>query len=114
MHEASIALSIINAVEQQLAEGKIAGRVETVSIRVGRLTAVVPDNLKFLFGVLSEDTPLAGSSLDITMVPVRGRCRTCGISAELEKLCFLCSGCGSPDLELTSGRELELTAVEVR
>ncbi len=113
MHEASIALSIIKAVEQQLAGGKIAGRVETVSVRVGRLTAVVPDNLKFLYGVLAEDTPLAGSSLEITMVPVRGTCRACGISVEIEEPCFLCSGCGSPDLELVSGRELELFAVEV-
>lgn len=114
MHEASIAQSIIEAVEQRLAERKIEGRVESVSIRVGRLTAVVPANLSFLYGVLAEETSLAGSRLEITMVPIRGECNACGASFIIEDCCFLCSGCGSPDLKLLSGRELELEAVEVR
>jgi len=114
MHEASIAQNIIETVQRQLTERKIKGRVESISIRLGRLTAVVPDNLSFLYGVLAEGTSLAGSCLEITMAPIKGTCNACGAGFEIEECCFLCSGCGSPDLQLLGGRELELEAVEVR
>lgn len=113
MHEAALAMNIIDTVRQRLAEQGIEGRVERVAVRVGRLTTVVPDNLSFLYGVLSEETPLAGSRLEVTMVPARGTCNGCGIDQEIEIPNFLCHGCGSHDLELSSGRELELDAVEV-
>jgi hydrogenase nickel incorporation protein HypA/HybF len=113
MHEASIAQSVIDAVERRIASGLIDGRVCGVFLRVGRLTAVVPENLTFMFGVLKAGTALEGAELAIEEVPVRGVCRACGAESEFESICFLCPGCGSPDVDLTSGRELVIDAVEV-
>jgi hydrogenase nickel incorporation protein HypA/HybF len=113
MHEASIAQGIIETVQQLRADGTASGRLLKVFIRVGRLTAVIPDNLCFLYGVMVEETELAGSSLEIEMIPISGRCRACGEQFEIDEPSFLCRHCRSPEVEILSGRELEIAALEV-
>jgi len=113
MHEASIAQSIIENLERRIVEGQIAGRVCCVYLMVGRLTAVVPDNLQFMFGVLARDSVLNDARLEIELVPVRARCRTCRAEFEIEDIYFLCAACGSANLDILSGRELLIESVEV-
>jgi hydrogenase nickel incorporation protein HypA/HybF len=113
MHEASIATHLIQAVERRIDEGEITGRVRSIFLRVGRMTAVVPDNLRFLFGVLAEGSAVEGAELEIEEVPIRGRCRACEAEFEIHDICFFCSQCGSSDVDITSGRELMIVAVEV-
>lgn len=113
MHEASIARDVIETVEDRIARGQLSGKVEAVCLRVGRLTAVVPDNLRFMFRVLSEGTALEGARLEIEHVPVRGRCRDCKAEFEISEVYFRCPGCGSAEVEILSGSELMLDAVEV-
>jgi len=112
MHEASIAQGIIETV-QGLKEEQGFHSLLTVSVRVGRLTAVVPDNLRFLYGVMVEETELVGSSLEIEVIPITGRCRACNTTFEIDEPCFLCRQCRSPDVEIMTGRELEIASLEV-
>ena len=113
MHEASIARNIIDATHQCLEDQGISGRVRAIHLRVGQFTAVVPDNLKFIFSVLSEGSVLQGARLEIEEVPVRGRCQTCKSELTFDEPCFLCPACGSIDLELLAGRELLIDSLEV-
>jgi hydrogenase nickel incorporation protein HypA/HybF len=113
MHEASIASYLIQAIERRIGEGEIVGKVRSISLRVGRMTAVVPDNLRFLFGVLAEGSAVEGAELEIEEVMVRARCQTCRAEFDIQDVCFLCSQCGSSDVDVTSGRELMIVAVEV-
>jgi hydrogenase nickel incorporation protein HypA/HybF len=112
MHEASVARNIILALEERMAGGGIDGRVRVVFLRLGRLTTIVPDNLKFMFEVLAEDTPFADARLEVEMVPVTGECRSCDAGFEIDEACFLCPVCRSPQVELKSGREMCIEAVE--
>jgi hydrogenase nickel incorporation protein HypA/HybF len=113
MHEATLAQNIIEDIERRFEKGEIAGRVRSVSLSVGRLTSVVPENLVFLFQVLAKGSVLEGAQLDIERVPIRARCKACNARFEIEDVYFSCRQCGSPKLEMLSGSELIIESVEV-
>ena len=113
MHEATIISNVVNVVTQHLAEEDLPGRVRAVRLRIGRLAAAVPDNLRFLFGVLTQDTPLEGAVLEIEEVNVKMRCRSCGAEYIVDDGDFGCRSCRSSDAELTEGREMIIDSVEV-
>ncbi len=113
MHEAAIAQSLIEELGRLRDEGVFEGRLQSVRLRVGRLTAVVPDYLEFMFQVLCEGTDLEDVRLAMTEVEPRGRCLTCGVESRFDELGFLCTACGSADIELIAGRELLIESLEV-
>lgn len=64
MHELSIALSLIDAVCDELPRlGEVA--VRCVHVRVGPLSGVVADALAFAFDVAVADSRIAGAELRI-------------------------------------------------
>ena len=64
MHELSIALSLIDAVCEELPRlGAVT--VKSVRVRVGPLSGVVPDALTFAFDIAAVETPIVGARLDI-------------------------------------------------
>jgi hydrogenase nickel incorporation protein HypA/HybF len=84
-----------------------------VHLRLGKLTAVVPDYLAFSFRAAVEGTPLAGVEVAWEDVPVRGLCLACGETSEFSAVGFLCLTCGSPRVQITAGRELLIDSLEV-
>jgi len=114
MHEASIAQNVIDSVLGLMEEGAVQGKVARIFLKVGKLTAVVPDNLQFMFGVLTEEGPLAGVTLEIEEVKIRARCVACDATFEMqEEIRLICPDCGSTDTRFETGRELLIDAVEV-
>jgi len=71
MHELSIALSLVDAVCDELPRLGERVSVRRVVIRVGALSGVVPAALKFAYDVATEGSPIAGSGLDIEEVAGR-------------------------------------------
>jgi hydrogenase nickel incorporation protein HypA/HybF len=108
MHELSIAEAIVDSVLQRTGDQ----RVHVVRVRIGRLTAVVPDALLFCFELATAATPLEGARLDIDETDARVHCRSCGQDVVVADLVPLCA-CGSADVEVLSGRELQVSSVEV-
>ncbi len=108
MHELSIAESIVEAVQARTHEDQ----VRVVRVRIGKLAAVVPDALEFCFELAACGTPLEGARLEIAERPGRAHCRSCDQEFALPDLVLLCS-CGSADLEILAGRELQVASVEV-
>ncbi len=112
MHEASIALNLIEAVEQRL-ESESHGRVEAIHVRVGELAGVSTEALEFAFQCLSAGTPLAGARLVFEAVPLTVTCDACGRTNPVEDLVFRCPACGSEKTRVASGRELEVRTLEL-
>ena len=109
MHELSIAEAAL-----RIASAHAAGRkVHRVELAVGHLRQVVPSALEFAFELLAADTELAGAELVIEEVPVRGRCRRCFLETTMTSFPLQCAGCGGLDLELISGEELLVVALEL-
>ncbi len=113
MHEAAIAQGVIDEVWRLRDEGAWSGRLVSVDLRIGKLTAVVPDYLAFCFEALTKDTDLEGVRLTWQDVPVKGVCHLCGQTSEFSKVGFLCLACGSPSVEISQGRELLIDSLEV-
>jgi hydrogenase nickel incorporation protein HypA/HybF len=108
MHELAIAESIVDAVCE-----RAAGRpVHRVTVRIGALTAVVPEAMRFCFDLAVEGTVADGAALEIERRAGAARCRDCGAEVELPDLIVLCP-CGSADLAVTAGRELQIVSMEV-
>ena len=113
MHEAALAQFVIEQLDKKVQSGALPNAILKVYLKVGKLTAVVPDNLSFMFGVLRENSSLANAILEIEEVAITGRCRNCGSDFEIEEVNFFCPSCASPEVEILTGRELFIDGVEV-
>ncbi|MES2957632.1 MAG: hydrogenase maturation nickel metallochaperone HypA [Pseudomonadota bacterium] len=108
MHELGITRSVVAICSEQ-AKG---AAVRRVTLEVGKLSAVMPDALRFCFDVCSKGTLLDGATLEIIEVPGSALCRDCGADVPLSALYGRCN-CGSADLHLVSGEELKIKTMEV-
>jgi hydrogenase nickel incorporation protein HypA/HybF len=61
MHELAITESVVEAVTERIA----SGRITRVVLEIGRLSGVVPDSVRFCFEVCAAGTRLEGAELDI-------------------------------------------------
>lgn len=113
MHELSIAQSILDIVLEEMRKHGVTG-VRVVRLKIGDLTAVVPESLTFCWSIATEGTPAEGSVLDIQSVPIRARCGKCGHEFEIEDHQYLCPQCESGQIQLLSGRELYIQEIEVQ
>ena len=112
MHEVSIMAEAVRlAVEATQAAG--ASRVLELRLRVGALSGVVPDALRFAFDVVCRDTIAAGASLKIEAVPAAGWCAACAEEFETADFYSECPRCHNVSGELRRGREMEIAAVEM-
>ncbi|MDP2168707.1 MAG: hydrogenase maturation nickel metallochaperone HypA [Thermodesulfovibrionales bacterium] len=113
MHEASIAESLIELAEKHLREGNHSA-VSSVTVRIGRLSGVMPDALLFAFEALKGGTPLEGATLLIDVIPQGGMCKGCEKEFSFDgPYISECPLCGGAEFSVTRGRELEMTEMEV-
>ena len=112
MHEMSIAQSIVDIVEKELVSHGVE-QLKAVNIAVGKLAAVVPEQLAFCFSIITLETSLAGATLNIREVPLGYTCSACGEEFTYGGMAIVCSQCGDTNIGLTSGRELTIESIEV-
>ena len=118
MHELSIALRIVEALDQELAADDATNSgdlvVSTVSVQVGALTGLVPEALEFSWGFATENSVLKGSRLDIQVVDATGYCTQCQEQKTITNLSSMrCPVCRTPITQITGGNELEILTVEI-
>jgi hydrogenase nickel incorporation protein HypA/HybF len=106
VHELAITQGVVDTVTERTGDARVA----TVRLRVGRLTGVVPDALRFCFDVVVAGTPLEGASLEIEETRGRGHCRSCDHRFAVEDPIILCD-CGSADVDVRGGQDLVVAAV---
>jgi len=109
MHELSVASAVLNTAVKH-AEHR---PVSLVSLRVGRLRQVVPDSLSFYFEIVARDTVCEGAELALTEIEVELRCSDCRHEWQPSIPAFRCPGCGSADVAVIAGEELEVEYIEI-
>ncbi len=112
MHELSIATSIVDSVLLEI-QRKNLPPVQTIAVRIGALSSVDPEALRFGFDAIIADTPLAKTKLEIEFVPVQGKCRACNNEFAVQDFVFACPSCNSGQIEMTRGDELDIAYLEV-
>jgi hydrogenase nickel incorporation protein HypA/HybF len=114
MHEMGIVMEVIRIVEASIPVGKSGADVERVNLKIGKLSAVVAESLRFCFQVATQKTLLEGAELVIDEIPVTARCNDCRHGWTIENPVFTCPACSSHRIEVLSGRELDIESIEIR
>ncbi|MEP7065933.1 MAG: hydrogenase maturation nickel metallochaperone HypA [Gemmatimonadota bacterium] len=113
MHELSIAMSLVEiATEEASRLGDV--RIDAVHVRLGPLSGVVEESLRFSFGLVSQGTAIDGSRLEIEHVPLTVYCMQCATTRHPRSIQHLrCPVCDAPTADIVRGKDLELFALEV-
>jgi hydrogenase nickel incorporation protein HypA/HybF len=112
MHEMSIAQSIVDIVKEEMARHGLE-RVHAINLVVGKLAAVVPEQLNMCFGMLTDKSELAGTLLTIRELPIGYRCTVCSNWFTSEVMTFECPNCSAENPMMVTGRELTVENIEV-
>jgi hydrogenase nickel incorporation protein HypA/HybF len=112
MHELAIAQNILEIVQQSVPEEQ-AQWVRWIRMRIGPLSGVVADSLAFCFEAVISETKMRKARLAIEQLPMILRCRDCQNEFETDNLAFLCPACHSSNLELISGKEMDIVEIEL-
>ncbi|HTT63361.1 MAG TPA: hydrogenase maturation nickel metallochaperone HypA [Bryobacteraceae bacterium] len=112
MHELSVAMSLIEGVEEEAARHE--GRVTAVHLKLGPLSGVVREALLSAFELASAGTSLEGVRLLIEDMPIVAFCRHCQARQTIASMqWFCCPVCEKPVSDIVQGRELQLEALEM-
>ncbi len=107
MHELSIAAEIIDAasVELRQTQGLCAQRLR---VRVGGLSGVNPENLRFCLEVARDGTPLGPVQIDVECVRAKVLCPACGEVDCGGRFDLACPRCGGSISGFLGGNEIEV------
>lgn len=112
MHELSVIEGVLQ-IANTAARDHAAVRVCVVRMKIGSLSGVVEDSLRFAFEVLRVDTESADADLVIETVRARCSCPACGVDFEPDTVVYACPECGALSHKLLAGREIEVSSVEL-
>lgn len=116
MHEVGIASSILDAAHREAARHPGA-RIASVGVRVGVLSGVDIEALRFAFECITAGTGDAAVAFRAESCPRVNRCENCGDEfPSPEQAPFVeasCPRCGSARTSFVSGDQLDLAYVEV-
>ncbi|MDD3754323.1 MAG: hydrogenase maturation nickel metallochaperone HypA [Methanobacterium sp.] len=119
MHELSMAQAIVDTI-MDAAEKNNAEEILEVTIEIGMLTMLNPEQLKFLLDVLAEGTLLENAKIIIEDVPVEINCRKCqytGLAntdgSDHYLAIVLCPQCGGRDVETLTGKECSVKNIKI-
>ena len=112
MHELSIAQSLIELVGVH-AEREGASRVRCIHIRLGELSGF-RRALYFCFDRVARGTVCDRARLSIEDVPLTVHCDHCDeVKRPGARYNFRCPTCGMPTPKVVTGREMQVTAIEL-
>ena len=112
MHELSMAQGIINAVLDTANENN-ATEVTEVTVEVGRLAMINPEQLQFILGVLVENTLMEDAEIKFEDIPAEIQCFDCDFNGEAildDKDHYAplvkCPKCDSLSVETLNGKDI--------
>ena len=121
MHEMAVTQAMLNLALEH-ADGQ---RITGIFMRVGRVSAIVPESVRMFFDYLGKGTLAEGAALHFEVSPIEMTCQDCGKQADLsgwvdeppravvihalERGC----GCGSKKLRVTAGMGFDMVSIAV-
>ncbi len=101
------------AIVDRAARDEGGAPVRVVHLRIGEMAGVSEDALRFAFDVMAKGTAAEGASLRVERVPLRIRCAACAADSNPAGFVCICPVCGSCDIEILGGREMEVDYILV-
>jgi hydrogenase nickel incorporation protein HypA/HybF len=112
VHELAITQSLLQVALDKAGEAK-ARRIGSIRLRIGRLSGYVPEAVEQNFRMITPGTIAEGAALEIDWVPLRCRCKGCGVEYDATPDDFTCPACRAADFAIISGREMFIESMEV-
>jgi hydrogenase nickel incorporation protein HypA/HybF len=120
MHEISIAGAIIDAVLDTAKKNR-AQKVTEIFLEIGELTALNPDQLRFIFETISKGTVAQDARYDIRVIKPLINCKKCSYEGPIEffeKLHFFlpvikCPQCEETEVDIIAGRECCVKKIKI-
>jgi len=119
MHELSMADSILKAVISN-AEQNDATEITKVTIEIGKLALLNPEQVKFMLDVLSEETIAKDADFVMVEIPIEIVCKECGYvgladSDDLDHYAPMveCPKCENKVIEITNGKDCIVKSIVI-
>ena len=114
MHEVSIALGMVDEL-MNIARNNNAIKINSVKLKIGRMSGIVTDSLIFAFDAIKlEHSLLSDAEIVIEEVPSVCKCEDCNTSFQTDEMYFpSCSNCNSLHVRILSGEEQQIENVEL-
>lgn len=105
MHEISIVKSIVDIVIESASEHKI-NKVSKIVLKIGELSGVNEDNIRFAFDAMKIDSIMESAELEILKVEGKGFCNKCEKEFNIDHYNKVYPICSRYVDEIISGYEL--------
>jgi hydrogenase nickel incorporation protein HypA/HybF len=112
LHELSIAMSILEAVQKEAARRPEA-RFLSVGLKIGELTAIDNDALTFGWEAITSDTAMQDVKLAIENIARQQKCPACSEVFRASDFETQCPKCGNLGTSTICGDELDIAYIEV-
>jgi hydrogenase nickel incorporation protein HypA/HybF len=112
MHEMAVTESILRITLEHAEKAK-ARRVSAITIRLGQLSSLVDDSIRFYWDLIAKDTIAEKAELRFERIPSRALCLDCGMEFPLPKDSFACPKCRSERFRITAGEEMIVDNIEI-
>ncbi len=113
MHEYSISKNIMDTLIEL--KKKYPDKIITkVTIVAGKFQQIVPESLFFYLDILKKDTEFLNTEFVFKENPIKIRCNKCNKISEIEEFNILCPVCGSTEIQILSGNELQIESIEIK
>lgn len=113
MHEVSIALGLLEFATEYCEKEGYKG-IESIKVKIGRASGVLPDSLLFAFDAVKIGTIAEKTTLTIEEIPISGFCDSCQSNFTVEDAYIVsCPSCGGNSLRIKTGRELNIDEMDV-
>jgi hydrogenase nickel incorporation protein HypA/HybF len=112
MHEMSIALSIVEAVDAK-ARQEGAGKISGIDLLIGKLAGIEPESLKFCFSAAAKGSLAEDAELSIEEPEGLGDCGDCGTRFPVAFYYAECPRCRSLRVNIVSGEEFLIQSMTI-
>ena len=119
MHELSMATSVLDTITD-IAEKEGAIKISEITIEIGELLFLNPEQFQFCLELVMENTIAQGAQLNISVTPSKLQCKECKKEFRWDRSpddhfifpTIQCT-CGSKNLEIVQGRELNIVSIKI-
>lgn len=110
MHEFSIALSIVDISEEEVAKANTVF-VEKIELEIGELAGIEIDALNFVWDAAVKNTVLEKAKKSIRIIKGISECIDCSTQFPANRLFSQCPSCKSMLTNVVSGKELKIKKI---
>lgn len=112
MHELTLALNIVQLLEEQ-AKARKFRQVKQVWLEIGALSCVEESALLFGLNSASRNTLTEGAEFHITLKPATGWCHSCGDTFVTLQHTASCPVCDSAQIHCERSNDMRIRELEV-